>query len=169
MDVRAENRGRPHQKMRFPAAPVVGRNFLTPGHSGVRVRNVRGKSGPKNLCLCCFFFPEQSQYKMTGGWYVDGFLQEKKRHIRKNHINFLKTSWTARCPCDTQPVSRQNCPCAGVLGIFLKFMCPFLSWFFGRIFGRTFGRIFRRQSRRWAWDEIFVGIPLYFSLGFFGH
>ena len=27
MDVRAENRGRPHQKVRFPAAPVVGRNF----------------------------------------------------------------------------------------------------------------------------------------------
>ena len=54
MDVRAENRGRPHQKVRFPAAPVVGRNFLTPGHPGVRVRNVRGKSGPESLCLCCF-------------------------------------------------------------------------------------------------------------------
>ena len=36
----------------------MGRNFLTPGHPGVRVRNVRGKSGPKNLCLCCFFFPD---------------------------------------------------------------------------------------------------------------
>ena len=55
MDVRVENRGRPHQKVRFPAPPVVGRNFLTPGHPGVRVRNVRGKSGPKSLCLCCFF------------------------------------------------------------------------------------------------------------------
>ena len=54
MDVRAENRGRPHQKVRFPAAPVVGRNFSTPGHPGVRVRNVCGKSGPKSLCLCCF-------------------------------------------------------------------------------------------------------------------
>ena len=58
MDVHTENRGRPHQKVRFPAAPVVGRNFLTRGHSGVRVRNVRGKSGPKSLCLCCFFFPD---------------------------------------------------------------------------------------------------------------
>ena len=27
MDVHAENRGRPHQKVRFPAAAVVGRNF----------------------------------------------------------------------------------------------------------------------------------------------
>ena len=31
---------------------------MTPGHPGVRVRNVREKSGPKSLCLCCFFFPE---------------------------------------------------------------------------------------------------------------
>ena len=60
MDVRAKNRGRLHKKLRFPAAPVVGRNFLTPGHSGVRVGNVRGKSGPKSLCLCCFFFPEST-------------------------------------------------------------------------------------------------------------
>ena len=41
MDVRAENRGRPHQKVRFPVAPVVGRNFLTPGHPGVRVRKAQ--------------------------------------------------------------------------------------------------------------------------------
>ena len=54
MDVRAENRGRPHAKMRFPAAPVVGRNFLTPGHSGVRVRNVRRKSGPKVYVYAVF-------------------------------------------------------------------------------------------------------------------
>ena len=58
MDVRAENRGRPHQKLRFSAAPVMGRNFLTQGRPGVRVRNVRGKSGPKSLSLCFFFFPE---------------------------------------------------------------------------------------------------------------
>ena len=51
LDVRAENHGRPRQIVRFPVAPVVGRNFSTPGHPGVRVRNVRGKSGPKSLCL----------------------------------------------------------------------------------------------------------------------
>ena len=56
MDVHTKNRGRPHQEMRFPAAPVVGRNFLAPGHPGARVRNVHGKSGPKGFCLCCFFF-----------------------------------------------------------------------------------------------------------------
>ena len=58
MDVRAENRGRPHQKVGFPAAAVMGRNFLTPGHPGVRVGNVRRKFGPKGLCLCCFFLPD---------------------------------------------------------------------------------------------------------------
>ena len=58
MDVRTKNRGRPHRKVRFPAAPVAGRNFLTPGHPGVRVRNVRRKFGPKSLCLYCFFFPD---------------------------------------------------------------------------------------------------------------
>ena len=58
MDVRTKNRRRPHQKVRFSAAPVMGRKFLTQGRPGVRVRNVRGKSGPKSLCLRCFFFPE---------------------------------------------------------------------------------------------------------------
>ena len=55
MDVRAENRRRPPPKVGFPAAPVMGRNFLTPGNPGVRVRNVRGKSGPKSLCYYVVF------------------------------------------------------------------------------------------------------------------
>ena len=38
-------------KSAFFCGPVMGRNFLTPGHPGVRVRSVRGKSGPKSLCL----------------------------------------------------------------------------------------------------------------------
>ena len=41
-------------KRAFSCGPGDGRNFLFPGHPGVRVRNVRGKSGPKSLCLCCF-------------------------------------------------------------------------------------------------------------------
>ena len=79
MDVRAENRGRPHQKVRFPAAPVVGRNFLTPGHSGVRVRNSRGESGPKSLCLCCFSSPQSNCWRFSLGivWEVqNGTLPE---------------------------------------------------------------------------------------------
>ena len=49
-----------------PGGVVVGRNFLTPGHPGVRVRNVRGKSGPKSLCLClcCFFSNCKSQQSL---------------------------------------------------------------------------------------------------------
>ena len=42
----------------FPAALPMGRNFLTSGHPGVRVRNVRTKSGPKQFCLCCLAFPD---------------------------------------------------------------------------------------------------------------
>ena len=82
-------------------------------------------------------------------------VREQKRHIRKDHIKFLKTSWTAGCPWDTRPVSRQKCQffyskqqeipgtptgrplfvSPGVPGTpgrcpedFLKFMCLFLSW-----------------------------------------
>ena len=57
MDVRAKNHGGLHQKVHFPVAAVVGETF-DPWASGRKVRNVRGKSGPKSLCLCCFYFPE---------------------------------------------------------------------------------------------------------------
>ena len=76
MDVRAENRGRPHQKVRFSAAPVVGRNFLTPGHPGVRVGNVRAKSGPKSLCLCFFFFLFFMPLDQSAA-YILGLLQKR--------------------------------------------------------------------------------------------
>ena len=56
-----------HQKVGFLAAPVMGRNFLTPGHPGVRVRNIRRKFGPKSLCLCCFFFPERDGFFEDSG------------------------------------------------------------------------------------------------------
>ena len=80
MDVRAENRGRPHQKVRFFAAPVMGRNFLTQGRPGVRVRNVRGKSGPKSLSLCCFFFPkEDSQTRVQE---VDMAASSSTSHVK---------------------------------------------------------------------------------------
>ena len=54
MDVRAENRGRPHQKVCFSAAPVMGRNSLTPGHPGVRVRNVHGNPSQKVYVYAVF-------------------------------------------------------------------------------------------------------------------
>ena len=45
-----------HQKVRFL---VVGRHFLSPGHPGVRLRNVCGKSRPKSLCLYCCLLAAQ--------------------------------------------------------------------------------------------------------------
>ena len=47
MDVCAENRGRLHLKVGFPAGPVMGRSSLTSGHLGVRVGNVVGNSDQK--------------------------------------------------------------------------------------------------------------------------
>ena len=54
MDVHAENRGRPHQKVRFSAALMMGRNFLSQGHPGVRVRNVHENSD--QMCMFMLFF-----------------------------------------------------------------------------------------------------------------
>ena len=34
--------------------PFTHYRLLTPGHPIVRVRNILGKTGPQNLCLCCF-------------------------------------------------------------------------------------------------------------------
>ena len=51
-DVCAENRGRPRQKVGFPAVPVTGRNLLTTKHLGTRVWTSAGKSSPKSLSLC---------------------------------------------------------------------------------------------------------------------
>ena len=34
--------------------PDDGEKLFDPGHPRMRVRNVRAKSGPKTVCLCCF-------------------------------------------------------------------------------------------------------------------
>ena len=44
-------------KSAFSCGPSGGEKLFA-GHPGVRVRNVRRKSGPKSLCLCCFFFSD---------------------------------------------------------------------------------------------------------------
>ena len=76
MDLRTKNRGHPHRKVCFPAALVVGRNFLTPGHPGV-VRNVCRKFGPKSGCL-------------FGDFFSGCIVRARKRHIIFFHINFLR-------------------------------------------------------------------------------
>ena len=52
----SEFHGRP-RKSAFACGPVVGRTFLTPGHPGIRVRNVRGKPEQK-VCVYVVFFPD---------------------------------------------------------------------------------------------------------------
>ena len=106
MDVRAENRGRPHQKVRFPAAPVAGRNFLTPGHPGVRVRNVRGKFGPKSLCLCCFCFPETNSPEFEVG--NGKIYQCPKKSFWVLSRSFWRETW--HCSADIQGPLSVNFP-----------------------------------------------------------
>ena len=51
-----------------------------------------------------------------------GSNREQKRHIRKNHVKYTKTSgMPAGCPWHTRPVSRQKCP---LLSVFRKLTTP---------------------------------------------
>ena len=58
------------KKCVFPAGPVTGRNFLTLGHPGVRVRNIRRRFAPNHLCLLCCFFPK----KLKTNFFFSNFL-----------------------------------------------------------------------------------------------
>ena len=62
MDVRAKNHGRPHQKVRFPAAPVVGRNFLPPWPSGRKGQDCPREIWTKKFMFMLFFFPEHREH-----------------------------------------------------------------------------------------------------------
>ena len=57
MDVRAENRGRLHQKVRFPCGPGDGESLLTLGLLSVRARNVRSKCRPEIYVYVVFPSP----------------------------------------------------------------------------------------------------------------
>ena len=106
MDVRAENRGRPHQKLRFFAAPVMGRNFLTQGHPSIRVRNVCGK--------CCFFFPELTP---TCRWkaplLAQGILWIPLPPSRVSVFPFLFAPRTLKGSSADTPCLPDPCPCKG--------------------------------------------------------
>ena len=56
MDVRAEDRGRPHQKVRFPAAPVVG-EFFDPWASGRKGQECPREIRTKKFMFMLFFLP----------------------------------------------------------------------------------------------------------------
>ena len=49
-----QNRGRPHQKVRFSAAPVMGRNFLTQGSSGHKGQVSAGNPDQKVYVYAAF-------------------------------------------------------------------------------------------------------------------
>ena len=67
MDVRAKNRGRPHQKVRFSAAPVVGRNFSTPGASGRKGQECPREIRTKKFMFMLFFSSLKKEVKFLDG------------------------------------------------------------------------------------------------------
>ena len=75
-------------KSAFSCAPGGGEKLLDAwafGRITVRVRNARGKSGPKSLCLCGFFFPELLNFIVvafpTKKTFLDDFpLSAPKAH-----------------------------------------------------------------------------------------
>ena len=90
MDVRTKNCGRPHQKVRFPAAPVVERTFLTRGHPGLRVRNVRRRSGPETqkLHACVAFSIPDSVGFLRTTEFVSVAMHADSRIEKKFEIVF---------------------------------------------------------------------------------
>ena len=92
--------GRPRQKLWtstpevfFLAVLPMGRNFLTPRHPGVRVRNVRGKSGPKSL-LESGKIPKEIQHKDL--FFALLSPPSKFLVFAFSYISKSKTAWTQR-------------------------------------------------------------------------
>ena len=72
---------------------------MTPGHQGVRVRNVRGKSGPKKIYVYVVFFPKRD--KLNG---TNGFLQKYAvscSFLRQSAVScgFLRKYAPPKCCC----------------------------------------------------------------------
>ena len=58
MHVRTEHRGRPHQKVRFAAAPVMGRSFFDPRVSGRKGQECLQEIRTEKFMFMLFFLSE---------------------------------------------------------------------------------------------------------------
>ena len=58
IDLRAKNRGRPHPKVCFPAAPAMGRNFLNPKTFRREGQECLRKIRTEKSMFMLLFFPE---------------------------------------------------------------------------------------------------------------
>ena len=75
----------------------MGRNFLTPGHPGVKVRNVRRKFGAESLFLHCFFCsfqPAKGGARIGGVWngQISGlkFTFQGQKFLAKSLVCWLE-------------------------------------------------------------------------------
>ena len=86
MDVRAKNRGRPHHKVRFSAAPLMGINFLTQGRPGGKGRECPWEIRTKKFMFVLLFFPESS-----GDFRPAPKHSEKRQGRVKQEANMTRT------------------------------------------------------------------------------
>ena len=77
--------GRPRQKMRFSAAPVMGRNLLTPGSSGRKGRECPREIRTEKFMFMLFF---SSLTKPIMASLLQDLLK-LARSCSHNHTNFL--------------------------------------------------------------------------------
>ena len=117
----------------FSVTSVVGRSLLTPGHPGVSVRNVRRKSGPKSLCLCCFSSQRDGQKPL--------FESETCEHLCKIQHFTLRNS--------ANLAEKRNTP-----KIAINDYRPSLLWVFLFVFSRENLCKATESCLRWAFDPI---------------
>ena len=77
-----------------PAGPMIDGNILTPGHPGVKVKNVDGISGTTCLCLL-FLFPERSEMS------AQCHLRDGTREVPDNPAENPSRTGVAENPCKT--------------------------------------------------------------------
>ena len=65
MDVRAENRGRPHQKVHFFCGPGDGEKLFDPRASGRKGQECPQEILTKKFMFMLFFFPDSSEVRVN--------------------------------------------------------------------------------------------------------
>ena len=101
MDVRAENRGHPHQKVRFPAAPVVG-ELLTPWASGRKGQECPWEIRTKKFLFMLFFSSLKLEGKKTDSKHpeiqkITQRLHELFRELRANFCRDMSQEPSRNC------------------------------------------------------------------------
>ena len=74
MDVRAENRGRQHQKVRFPCGPGGGEKLFDPQASGRKGQECPREIRTKKIMFMLFFFPDNCNGALAANISVQAII-----------------------------------------------------------------------------------------------